>query len=342
VKSEIVTAKVARIANNPYRRLHAYPYIERKIEALKHSIEDVGLWPSVIARSRATELWDYELAFGHHRVETARRLGLTEIDLICEELTDLQMLQYMGRENLEDYDSSFLIQLESWEAALKSGLLPIGNSPQPIAIAKLLGWTIAQKGQKSLVMNKTARACHAAYSLIASGYHDRANYASLTVYAALDLAETTLQIQVKTDDKSTKTTRPQAEIDRYNRNVARGAADTAEQLRQGSIKQRDIRRHIIFNAGARQRGKLPPLFAVSANSLAEHFRQWLQTDAQATQLTEMEKVLPQITLLEDWEALERVKFELGKLAERAEGWAKRLIPPKDKIRHFKALESRET
>ena len=95
---EIVTAAIGSIAINPYRRLHAYPYIESKIEALQRSIKEVGLWPSVIARPLTEKLWKYEQAFGHHRVEAARRSGLTEIPLIVEALTDRQMLQYMGSE----------------------------------------------------------------------------------------------------------------------------------------------------------------------------------------------------------------------------------------------------
>ena len=28
-------------------------------------------------------------------------------------------MQYMGRENMEDYNADFLVMLESWEAAIK-------------------------------------------------------------------------------------------------------------------------------------------------------------------------------------------------------------------------------
>src|SRR5215469_10657801 len=98
---EIVSAAIDRIANNPYRRLHAYPFIESKLKALRRSIEDVGLWPSIMARPLKEKLWDYELAFGHHRLEAARREKLKAVQLIIEPLTDRQMLQYMGRENLE-------------------------------------------------------------------------------------------------------------------------------------------------------------------------------------------------------------------------------------------------
>lgn len=47
----------------------------------------------------------------------------------------------MGRENMEDYNSDFLTMLETWEAAAEH-LFPSmdGNTTQPIAIAKLLGW----------------------------------------------------------------------------------------------------------------------------------------------------------------------------------------------------------
>jgi hypothetical protein len=64
-----------------------------------------------------------------------------------------------GRENLEDYNAVFLIQLESWEAALKSGLALWSQSKthQAIEIAKLLGWT-EQHGETPQ-LNRTARAC---------------------------------------------------------------------------------------------------------------------------------------------------------------------------------------
>jgi hypothetical protein len=66
------------------------------------------------------------------------------------------MLQYMGRENLEDYNAVFLIQLESWEAALKSGFAPLhsGNRPQQVEIARLLGWLEFHGSAKTPQLNK--------------------------------------------------------------------------------------------------------------------------------------------------------------------------------------------
>lgn len=189
--ADIVTAKIDTIATNPYRRLHAYPYIESKLEALQGSIAEVGLWPSVIVRPLKDKLWKYEMAFGHHRIEAARRSGLKEVSIIIEALSDKQMLQYMGRENLEDYNADFLIQLESWEAALKSGFFPPvrRNLAQPIEVAKLLGWARISKG--SLQLNPTASACHAAYALIQGGYLAREEFIGVITVSSAELLRQT-------------------------------------------------------------------------------------------------------------------------------------------------------
>jgi hypothetical protein len=75
------------------------------------------------------------------------------------------MLQHMGRENLEDYNAAFLIQLEAWEAAIRSGLLPeCSGKRQVIDIARLLGW-IRPRGDTTrdgMKINDTVSACHTA------------------------------------------------------------------------------------------------------------------------------------------------------------------------------------
>jgi hypothetical protein len=70
-----------------------------------------------------------------------------------------------------------LIQLESWEAALKSGFAPESSekSPQVIDIAKLLGWIKFHSRNQSAQLNDTARACHAAYAAIQSPSYCRSD-----------------------------------------------------------------------------------------------------------------------------------------------------------------------
>lgn len=341
--TEIITAVIDTIATNPYRRLHAYPYVQSKIDALQRSIAEVGLWPSIIARPLADRLWKYEMAFGHHRIEAARRSGLKEAPIIVEPLTDKQMLQYMGRENLEDYNAVFLIQLESWEATIKSGLVPstLGKKVQPLEIATLLGWTDIQSKHGHRQLNHTALACNAAYALIEGGYMARESFQDLTVSAARDIAERTLARMEQIDKAAAGSQRTAREIEHAKKTYGRAATDTARQSRAGNVTSRDLRTRVDFNAMARIGGDRPtPLFAVFANAVADNLKRTLQTDADSEKLAEIEKVLGKISMLEDWEALRRLDVELLNLGKRAEGWQKRLVPSKEKVVEFQLLSGR--
>lgn len=135
--AELVQAGVTGIDPNPYRDLKKYPLVERKVETLIHSMKGVGMWEGIIAREVGNR---FQMAFGHHRFEAARRSGLKTIPLIVRDLSDEQMVKFMGRENLEDYNSEFLIMLETWEAATKFSH-PRENKTEAVDIARLLGWT---------------------------------------------------------------------------------------------------------------------------------------------------------------------------------------------------------
>ena len=68
--SQVLTVKIEEVDANPFRRLGDYPYVQRKLDTLIKSINDVGLWEGVIGRKAGNRV---EIAFGHHRVEAARR-----------------------------------------------------------------------------------------------------------------------------------------------------------------------------------------------------------------------------------------------------------------------------
>jgi hypothetical protein len=59
--------------------------------------------------------------------------------MIVRDLDDEQMLKFMGRENMEDYNADFLTMLETWEAASVFES-PDSGVKQPLEIAKLLSW----------------------------------------------------------------------------------------------------------------------------------------------------------------------------------------------------------
>ena len=51
------------------------------------------------------------------------------------------MLQFMGRENLEDYNADFLTMLQTWDAAVGFSSSRDETRGHPVDIANLLGWT---------------------------------------------------------------------------------------------------------------------------------------------------------------------------------------------------------
>jgi hypothetical protein len=93
---------LSSIEPNPFRDLKTYPYDKRRLEALERSIEHVGLWEGLIGRPAGH---GYQLAFGHHRLEAARSRNLTKVPLIIRDLTDEEMVGFMSRENMEDFNS---------------------------------------------------------------------------------------------------------------------------------------------------------------------------------------------------------------------------------------------
>jgi hypothetical protein len=137
-----------------------------------------GLWPGVIARRAGNR---FQIAFGHHRIEAARQAKLKEVSLIVHELSDEQMLQYMGRENMEDYAAEFPVMLESWEAATEF-LRRAAQKAQDLDVAVLLGWTRSADGH-GVRMTDTALACANASRLIEGGYMARKDLRGLPVRA---------------------------------------------------------------------------------------------------------------------------------------------------------------
>ncbi len=71
------------------------------------------------------------------------------------------MLQFMGRENMDDYNADFLTMLETWDAAVEYIMTSRDvTEVQPIEVTRLLGWTQDRSGGGEQ-MNRTAEACNA-------------------------------------------------------------------------------------------------------------------------------------------------------------------------------------
>jgi len=334
--SEIVNARLDLIDANPMRRLPDYPYNSEKIDALRRSIADVGLWEGVIARRAGRR---YQIAFGHHRIEAARReLGNEgKAPLIIRDLSDEEMLQFMGRENLEDWNADFLIMLESWEAA-SSFRERAPEKVEPLEIAAVLGWSCKSSDGYER-MNATAKACNAALKLIDGRYLKRKQLSGLSVKSASEICQHVASQHQKIEQTARHTGRPAAEVEQAKKIVARAGGDVADDVRKERVAQRDIRGQIDFHAYKEQRSvpSLKPLFTSFGARLADSISNMLSEDSAAEKLKEIKGSLSHIETDEDVEVVERIGHACVHLSKRADKWAGVMSDPKKKIVKLKEV-----
>jgi ParB-like chromosome segregation protein Spo0J len=319
--AHIDTVPVESIDHNPFRDISKYPLIARKIDTLKRSIADVGLWEGIIVRQVGNR---YELAFGHHRFEAAKQSGLAEIPVIVRDLTEDQMLGFMGRENMDDYNADFLTMLETWEAAWAwLSATRVVDKDEPLEVAVLLGWTRPRSDNTSKVqMSRTAGACHAARKLILDDRVPltRADLMDLNVNQAREICERA-QANIERIVSLGKTlgTSP-AHITQAKEVMAKAVKTTAEQSRNGEVAQKDLRSRVDVNAYQHAqsfKAKDTPLFEVFGKQLAEGIRKMLNGDAASEKLDEVLKLLPSVHAPEDNRTVLRLGFELQELEDRA-------------------------
>src|ERR1700674_4155249 len=110
--------KLKSILPNPFRDLKTNPLLEEKIADLMGSINLTGFWENVVVRKNTEG--NYELSYGHHRLEAAIRSGITEADFIVKKFDDAKMIQVMDNETRETYGSTPQSLIESVKAVVQS------------------------------------------------------------------------------------------------------------------------------------------------------------------------------------------------------------------------------
>lgn len=168
--TELKNVKLSLIDPNPFRDgsggnppatwksvEEVYGFDERKLGELQDSFRRNGVWAGAHVRPQSGR---FQLAFGHHRVEAARRLGIKEIPVVVADLSDDQMLQFMASENSEEYGHDFALGvMNAVEAVVKahnvgkiqlpvptktrfvSSLVTAERPFTPLTVATFLGWT---------------------------------------------------------------------------------------------------------------------------------------------------------------------------------------------------------
>jgi len=116
--------KLKDITSNPFRDLQSNPLIEAKIEELINSIKLTGYWENCVVVKREGK---YCLAYGHHRLEAAKRAGIVEADFILKDFDDAMLIKVQDNENRDTYGTSPASVIESVKAvvqALADGVIP--------------------------------------------------------------------------------------------------------------------------------------------------------------------------------------------------------------------------
>lgn len=341
--SELALIKISTIDSNPLRQLDKYPFNEHKLDALGRSIEDVGLWEGVIARRHGNRV---QLAFGHHRIEAARhskRYGEDgKIPVIVRDLTDEEMLQFMGRENLEDYNADFPVMLETWEAAIayKTSRAPAVKY-EDIEIARLLGWTRLDTNSKSgHRSNDTAQACSDAARLIAGDYLNRTDLRNLTVDSVVRLCGRIVAQHEALERMAVKTKRPASEIEQGKKAVGKAGTRVARDVRSGKVAPRDIRSKVDVEAYRFAKGakRQSPLFAAFGKALADSIGKVAKDDSIAEKCTEIKKALGKIETDDDIHIVKRLAFECEGASRRFDKWATTFADPKKKVVKLKQIK----
>src|SRR5512139_425501 len=106
---------------NPYRHMERYVISEEKVAALQQSYRNSGFWDgSVQARPHPTKDEKYQLAFGHHRLEAARREKLDAIGVVVSKRTNTDMLRMMADENRGEFKHDALVGVETIAAVVEA------------------------------------------------------------------------------------------------------------------------------------------------------------------------------------------------------------------------------
>jgi ParB-like chromosome segregation protein Spo0J len=95
---------------NPYRDFDLHPFDPVQVDRLKASIEADGFWASVVARKAPG---GYQIAFGHHRIEAARQLGMAAAPIEVRALSDWQMVRMLVSENATQRGSTAAAALDA-------------------------------------------------------------------------------------------------------------------------------------------------------------------------------------------------------------------------------------
>jgi ParB-like chromosome segregation protein Spo0J len=336
MNSEIKMVRLSDIHPNPWRNLKRYAFDDKKLEILRRSYrDDIGLWESIIARKAKGS--GYEQAFGHYRKKAAEQEFGKDARIpviVRDDLTDKKMVQFMGRENLEDFNSDFMKMLESWEGATQFLEADRPQKPEDLEIAMLLGWIVPQSGDRSKEqrMDHTARTCGKASRLVKGGYLNLADLKGLATSSVRELVDRLVSQQEMVEKMAVKTGRPAGEVERVKKSIGRAGQYVAKQVREGKVSHRNISGEVTAESFRAVGAKKPtPLFKAFASSLITQIGKVAKDDVLADRFHEIRKVLSSLEMQDDIDTVQYVAMACGHAADRFTKWQTTFSDPKKKV-----------
>lgn len=187
MRVSIQRVPIRALEPNPYRHIEKYQIVEEKIERLIASYGESGFWDgSIQARPHPTKASRFQLAFGHHRKEAAKRAGMKEMGVVVAKRDNATMLRMMAAENAEEFKHSPLVTQETIGAVIEAygrgeielepvtapdragrrdGIYSAGNNSEKpytcLTVARFLGWTKAGGTQATNACRVAFDAWHA-------------------------------------------------------------------------------------------------------------------------------------------------------------------------------------
>ena len=174
------------ILPNPYRHIESYKLSESKIETLIQSYGNSEFWHgSIQARPSPQHPHKFEIAFGHHRVEAARRASIRELGLVISRRTNADMLRMMADENREEFRADAYVGVETIAAVIEAygkgeiELPPVNPKTNKAhiyaaasaaaytvsTVARFLNWTTKHGSDREPQPSRACQLAFAAYQL---------------------------------------------------------------------------------------------------------------------------------------------------------------------------------
>jgi ParB-like chromosome segregation protein Spo0J len=267
--------KTKDILPNPFRNIKHYPILREKVEQLKRSYEKTEFWDNIVGRINAKG--EFEQAYGHHRkVALLEHYGPDHfVNVIDKKLPDSAMIQIMASENMEEWGSSAIVEIETVDAVVKAfaagkiklgkvslqgdpvlrrapSYLPIDKSDDASSllysaktVSEFLGWRYKQ-GNRERTADKVHDAL-TALQYIEEDILQLSNFADLStagigsVIATAKSARSRREYEARAAEKLAELARQDAEKAKKAAEQARALNDQAEARRQAAERDENIR-----------------------------------------------------------------------------------------------------